>query len=226
MGEGSRFEEARKHVKVSDYAFVYDFLLKVEVEIRPEHVLRFLCDGIADKREHPELKRILEIEVAPHFRSEERVAQAFDGTPAKEIGALGAFEFPCAGAGENETFVSVLFDKVMDCVKQRRDTLDLVDYNSALIGICRHDIDKAFRSRRQGTAYIGFKEIDGKGILELMAKPYRFAGAARSEKEETTAWEAYHSLFHGVYDTIPPAEIQPHIYIATGKNASNIPVPS
>jgi hypothetical protein len=154
------------------------------------------------------------------------VAQAFDGTPAKEIGSLGAFEFPCAGAGENETFVPVLFDKVMDCVEQCRDTLYFIDYNGGLICVCRHDIDKAFRSRRQGAAHIGLKEIDGKSIWKLTAKPYRFPGTARSEKEETAAWKAYHSLFHGAYDTIKPAEIQPHIYIPAGKNAFNIPVAS
>ena len=226
MGEGRRFKETRKHVKVADHAFVYDFLLKVEVEVRPEHVLRFLGDGIAHKREHPKLKGILKIEVIPHLRSEERMAQAFYGTPAKEIDPLRTFEFPCAGTREDETLVTVLFDEIMDGVKQTGDTLDFIDDNGALVGIRLHHVDQGFWPRQQGTAHIGLKEVYGECTRKLMAKPHRFPRATRAEKEETTAWETYHSLFHGVYDTKFLTRTQPKSSIAVGKKAPNVPLAS
>ena len=208
MGEGCRFEEAGKHVEIPDQPLVYDFLLKVEVEVCPEHCLRLLSDGIAHEGNHPKLERVLKVEVVPHFRGEERVAKAFHGASPKEIGALGALEFPRAGTREDETLVPVLLDKIMNRVEQIGDALDLIDDNGILVGVRLHDADKTFRVRRQGPAHIGLKEIDDKRIWKLMTKPHRFSCAARPKKEETAAWKPYHSLFHGMYDIISLMKMQ------------------
>ena len=202
VGERCGFEEPGKHVKVADQAFVDDFFLKIEVEISPEYGLWLLDNGIADKWNHPELKRFLKIEVFSHFRGKKRMAKALDGAASKKVCALGTFELSGVGACEYEALVTILFDEVVDCIEQGRNSLDLIYYDGFLVCVCCHDINKAFWPRRQGTAHIGFKKIYGECLWELMSEPHRLSGAARSEKEETTTWKAYHSFFHGAYDSI------------------------
>ena len=151
------------------------------------------------------------------------MALAFDGTPSKKIGTLSAFEFSCAGSRENETLIPVLLNEVMDSIKKDWDSLDFIYDDCGLVSIRRHDVDKALGMRHQGTAYVRLKEIDGKRIRELMSEPYRLPCATRSEKEETTFGEAYHSLFHDAYHSIFSAKRQSRFSIVDGKNASNFP---
>ena len=224
VGEGRRFEKTREDVKISDYALVDDLFLKVEVEICPEHILRLLCNGIADKRKHSELKRFGEVEVRSHLRGKKRMAHAFYGAPSKEISILGPFEFSCAGTREDESLIPVLFDEIVDCIEQNGNPLDFVNDVCGLVGVRSHDVRKFFRMRRQCAAHVGFKEIDRKRFGKLLSKPYRLSCAARPKKKETALGEAYCSLFHGAYNNIFAHRRQLQFSAANGKNAPIFPL--
>ena len=63
-------------------------------------------------------------------------------------------------------------------------------------------------------------EIDSIRLRELLRKPDRLAGAARTEKKETTRREAYCSMFHIVYFIKHDDAYQWQTSIADGKMRS------
>ena len=95
---------------------------------------------------------------------------------------------------------------------------------SVLVGIGLDNISKAFRSCRQFASDVAFKKIDGKGLREFARKPHRFAGAARTEKEETSRWKAYKTSFHGVNHTMAAGCMQSQNSGANGKSTAFFPV--
>ena len=154
------------------------------------------------------------------------MAKAFDCASAEQIYIACPLQFASTGTSQHEPQRTTLLDEVVNSVEQRGNALYLVNDEGCLVRVCVHDIDKAFRSRHQGTAYVTFKEIDGICFGKLMRQPERLARAAWPEEEETAVGKTYESLFHGVHDTIILAEMLWEFYSANGKMDAFFPLAS